>query len=78
MAFVLHLAIVISCLLELLFTYFLLIIISLNNFLLLTDYLFQRLHKFRSYSLKEHEAVFLTRQSLIFYIVAGKFDLIFV
>ena len=35
------------------------------------DYLFQRLRKTRSYSLKEHETVFLTRQDLIFLVVAG-------
>ena len=35
------------------------------------DYLFQRLRKTRSYSLKKHEAIFLKRQNLIFWIVGG-------
>ena len=43
------------------------------------DNFFQRLHKTRSCSLKKHEAVFLTRQNLIFSVVAGSiFDLIFI
>ena len=33
--------------------------------------LFESSHKTESYSLKEHEAVFLKRQYLIFYTVAG-------
>ena len=37
----------------------------------MSDYLFQGLHETRSYSLKEHEAAFLTRQNLIFSIEVG-------
>ena len=36
------------------------------------DYLFQPLHKTRSYSLKKHETIFLKRQNLIFWIVGGR------
>ena len=35
------------------------------------SYLFHRLPETKSYSLKEHEAVFLKRQHLIFSLVAG-------
>ena len=41
-------------------------------------YLSQNLHETISCSLKEHEVVFLTRQNLIFYLVAGSINLIFV
>ena len=34
------------------------------------NYLFQQFHETRSYSLKEHEAIFLKRQDLIFTIIA--------
>ena len=55
MAFVLYFPISISCLR-----------------VLRRGYLFQRLHKTRSYSLKEHsKAVFLTREDLLFCLVAG-------
>ena len=34
------------------------------------NYLFQQFHETRSYNLKEHEAIFLKRQDLIFTIIA--------
>ena len=40
-------------------------------------YSFQRLHKTRSYSLKEHESVFLKRQNLIFSEVPGSILFVF-
>ena len=51
----------------------------LNNpfFTRTRDYLFERLQKTRGNSLKEHEAVFLNRQYLIFSMAAGSVSFVF-
>ena len=41
------------------------------------DYLFERLQEGRGYGRKEHEAVFLKRQNLIFSIAAGNISFVF-
>ena len=40
-------------------------------------YLFECLQETEGYSLKEHEAVFLKKQNLIFYIAAGSISFVF-
>ena len=51
--------------------------VLLTKVLLIKNRVFERLQEVRGHSLKEHEAVFLKRQNLIFSIAAGSILFVF-